>query len=422
MKTYREVMKYFGMKSCSEILLTNIQDNSKKVNSNSVFVAIGNGNNYINEAKSNGAKLILSDKDYEFLKEKLMNFCLWFYDDPSFDLVLIGITGTNGKSTTANFIAQLLPNSLLISNIEKRKNAYFVTNTTPSSIEIVHALLKAKERNYKYVIMEVSSIGIKEKRVKGLLFDVVGLTNLTSDHLDYHHSVEEYQKVKIDFINEQFSKIYIGNVLTDVIDRIERPYIQVDEKIIQKKLNLSKFNIENLALAYQIALNYVKKSILDRKVRKVKLPKGRSQIISKKPLVIVDYAHTEVAFLTILLEYKKKTKGRLLVLFGAGGNRDKIKRAKYGEYVYQYADIAIVTNDNPRNEKQEDIVEDIIKINPSFFLVEYDRKQAIHRILKIAKKDDTVLILGRGHEQIQLIKNLKIYLSDVEEVRKWIKK
>ncbi len=422
MKTYREVMKYFGMKSCSEILLTNIQDNSKKVNSNSVFVAIGNGNNYINEAKSNGAKLILSDKDYEFLKEKLMNFCLWFYDDPSFDLVLIGITGTNGKSTTANFIAQLLPNSLLISNIEKRKNAYFVTNTTPSSIEIVHALLKAKERNYKYVIMEVSSIGIKEKRVKGLLFDVVGLTNLTSDHLDYHHSVEEYQKVKIDFINEQFSKIYIGNVLTDVIDRIERPYIQVDEKIIQKKLNLSKFNIENLALAYQIALNYVKKSILDRKVRKVKLPKGRSQIISKKPLVIVDYAHTEVAFLTILLEYKKKTKGRLLVLFGAGGNRDKIKRAKYGEYVYQYADIAIVTNDNPRNEKQEYIVEDIIKINPSFFLVEYDRKQAIHRILKIAKKDDTVLILGRGHEQIQLIKNLKIYLSDVEEVRKWIKK
>lgn len=422
MKTYREVMKYFGKKSCSEILLTNIQDNSKKVNSKSVFVAIGNGNNYINEAKSNGAKLILSDKDYDFLKEKLMDFCLWFYDDPSFDLTLIGITGTNGKSTTANFIAQLLPNSLLISNVEKRKNTYFVNNTTPSSIEIVHALLKAKERKYKYVIMEISSIGIKEKRVNGLFFDAIGLTNLTSDHLDYHHSIEEYQKAKIDFINEQFSKIYIGNALTDAMNRIKRPYLQVDEKIIQKKLDLSKFNIENLALAYQIALNYVKKSTLDRKVRKVKLPKGRSQIISKKPLVIVDYAHTEVAFLTILSEYKKKTKGRLLVLFGAGGNRDKTKRAKYGEYVHQYADIAIVTNDNPRNEKQEDIVEDIIKINPSFFLVEYDRKQAIHQILKIAKKDDTVLILGRGHEQIQVFDNLKIYLSDAEEVKKWIKK
>lgn len=422
MKTYREVMKYFGKKSCSEILFTNIQDNSQNVNSNSIFIAIEKGNNYINEAKAKGAKLIISDKDYPYLKEKLMSFCLWFYDDPSYDLTIIGITGTNGKTTTAKFLSTLLPKSLLISNVEKSKNTYYVINTTPSPIEIVHALLKAKEKKCRYVIMEVSSIGIKENRINGLLFDVIGLTNLTSDHLDYHHTKEEYQKTKIDFINGQFSRLYVGNVGQDIIDMINRPFLLTNEKPLQNKHNLSSFNLDNLSLAYQIAIDYISKSTLNRRLRKVKLPKGRSQMLCKKPTVIVDYAHTEEAFLAILNEYKSKTKGRLLVLFGAGGNRDKSKRKKYGEYVRKYADIAIVSNDNPRNENQEEIVNDIIKIDPSFFLIEYDRKEAIKKIIKIANKEDTVLILGRGHEQIQHINKLKIHLSDIEEVRKWIKK
>ncbi len=422
MKTYREVMKYFGKKNCSEILLTNIQDDSRNVNSNSIFIAIEKGNNYINEAKAKGAKLIISDKDYPYLKEKLMSFCLWFYDDPSYDLILIGITGTNGKTTTAKFLSTLLPKSLLISNVEANKNTYYVVNTTPSTIEIVHALLKAKEKKYHYVIMEISSIGIKENRINGLLFDVIGLTNLTSDHLDYHHTKEEYQKTKIDFINGQYSHLYIGKVNQDIINMITRPYMIVDNKIIQNKNKLSGFNLDNLSLAYQIASYYINKSYLNRRLKKVKLPIGRSHVLSKKPRVIVDYAHTETAFLAVLSEYKSTTKGCLLVLFGAGGNRDKTKRIKYAEYVRRYADIAIVSNDNPRYEKQEEIINDIVKFDSSFFMIEFDRKEAIRRIIKLAKNSDTVLILGRGHENIQYIKDLKIHLSDIEEVRKCLKK
>lgn len=421
MKTYCEVMKYFKIKSSSEILFTNIQENSKKVNKNSIFVALGKGNNYITEAKKNGARLIISDKEYPFLKDNLMDFYLWFYDYPNFDIELIGITGTNGKTTTSFFLHQLLKKSLLISNVPGRNNIYLTVNTTPSSLEIVHALLKAKESKLRYVIMEVSSIGIKENRVKGLLFNVIGLTNLTSDHLDYHHTLEEYQQTKIDFINSQVSKLYIGELSEELITKLSRPYFKVSKISIQKPNNLSSFNIYNLSLAYQIASSYINVRKLNYRLKRVKLPKGRSQLIHKKPRVIIDYAHTEAAFLAILSEEKKKCKGKLLVLFGAGGNRDKGKRYKYGELVYKYANVGLVCNDNPRYESPSEIIDDIIEVNPSFFIVEQDRKRAINQILKMAKKEDTVLILGRGHEKIQQINHLEIYLSDEDEVKKWIK-
>ena len=417
MKTIKQICEYFNIECSSTDIISNIQNDSRHVNENSLFIAIEKGNLYVDDALKNGAKFVISDIDVLDLKKRLMEFCLWFYEYPTLDIDIIGITGTNGKSTTAFYLHQLLKKSLLISNIYKGKREYFVNNTTPSPIEIVHALLYAKNHKLKFIIMEVSSIGIKEYRVEGLLFNAIGLTNIESDHLDYHQTLENYQMSKIDFINDQVSLVFISSLDKQLLSLINRPYVLANKVKLPNIKRISDYNKKNLSLAASIANNYIK--VKKHHLRRLRLPKGRGQVICYKPRIIIDYAHTESAFFNILNFEKSITKGRLLVIFGSGGNRDKTKRNKYGNLVKRFSDFSIVTNDNPRDENPLAIVSDIIKGNEDFFEVELDRKKAIKKIILMANKLDTILILGKGHETIQLVNDMKIYLSDEEEARKW---
>lgn len=438
MKTAKEVYRYFLKESPLEIELFDVEDDSRKVKPGTIFIAIEKGNLYKEEARKNGASLILSDEEIPNLKERLLPFLLWFFDYPDKDVTLIGVTGTNGKSSTAYFIFQLLKDAFLISNVPlKNKNTYVTRNTTPYPVDFVHALRKAKERKKKYVILEVSSIAIKEQRLHDLLFSIVVFTNLSEDHLDYHHTLEDYQKTKLDFFIEQPSIRFASLEMKEFSSLKEVPIYFVSPLTIDKKGKLSHlyqgkklhfnhfpyYQGSNITLALAVA-EYANtpKNYIKRISRRLTSLNGRYKVVLKHPKVIIDYAHTVFAMETVLKETKKKTKGKLLVVFGAGGDRDKKKRALYGDAVYQYSDVAIVTNDNPRSEDPMAIVHQIIQNHPSYFLIELDRKRAIERVLNLASSQDTVLLLGKGHEITEKVKDYEIYLNEEEEVRKWQKK
>ncbi len=435
MKTIGEIYHYFGIEKDYEALIEAVEDDSRRVKGGSLFIAIEKGNDYIEDAKRRGASLILSDRKIPSLKERLLSFLLWFYDHPEKYLTLIGVTGTNGKTSTAFFIHQLLKNSFLVTTVKKEKKAFLSKNTTPYPVELVHLLMKAKELKCRYFIMEISSIGICEKRLEGLLFQTLILTGITSDHLDYHRTLFEYQSSKIDYLNAQVGKKFIA-ADPSILKRIHRPYIYVESLKEDKRgylvyeenhhripiKRIPSYNATNLSLAIAVAKYYgVKGRSLKYRLKSLRLPLGRHQVIMKKPLVIIDYAHSESAFKTILVAVRKITRGRLFLIFGAGGERDVIKRSGYGDLAYLYADYAMITNDNPRHEDPLKIAHDIAINHQSFFHIELDRHKAIIRVLNIAQKNDTVLIVGKGHEVIQNINGQEFYFNDEEEVRKWRK-
>lgn len=435
MKSKKDILAFFAIEDKGEETYQELYDDSREVTKNSIFLAMGKANQYVEEARKKGA-WILSDQEFPSLSSRLLDFCLWFYDHPEHDVDLIGITGTNGKTTTASMIHQLLPHSLLISNVPQDHNTWMTRNTTPYPVSFVKALREAKKRKKKYVIMEVSSIAIAEKRLHPLSFQVLGFTNLSSDHLDYHHTLEAYQKTKIDFVNEQSAQKFIYHDPA-LLKRITTQYVAVntfpilkegkkttsfivdDRKVIRSRY-LPEYHINNLAIAYAIARYYQqKKRVLYRKMRHIHLPKGRHEVLMRKPRIIVDYAHTASAFEELLMEAERTTKGELYIVFGAGGERDKTKRSLYGEYAFRYANYAVVTNDNPRYEDPKEIVHDIVQNHPDFFHIEYDRRKAIDQVLLLAKREDTILLVGRGHETIQSIQGRDVFFSDQEEVRKW---
>lgn len=435
MKSIKEIYRFFHINNDDETMVDRVEDDSRNITKGDLFIAIEKGNDYIEEAISKGAKAILSDKLISDLNNRLLEFVLWFYDYPQKDLTLIGVTGTNGKTSTAYFLYQLLPKAFLVSNVyNNNKNIGYSINTTPTPVRLGNLIKKAQEQKRRFFIMELSSIGMKEKRLEGLLFQTIILTNITSDHLDYHHSLEDYQMTKISFINNQVAKkfIYASN---NIVAKINKPFVFVNPLTINNNnlvyqkgknhyliKNMPLYNASNLSLALAVASYYnVSFSNIKRVLKKIKRPLGRSQLIKQNPRIIIDYAHTASALETILKEEYDKKKGKIFVLFGSGGDRDKTKRPLYGDIVYKYADYALVSNDNPRYEDPLSIVHDIISHHPSFFHIELDRKIAIKRIMMLINKNDTFLLIGKGHEDYQLIKDYKIYLNDCEEVQKWLK-
>lgn len=437
MKKIKDVLAFFKIPSLLEEEVFDVEDHSKKIKKGMIFIAIGKGNQYRDEALKNGASLILSDQEIPSLKKDLLPFLLWFFDYPDKDVSLIGVTGTNGKSSTAYFIFQLLKDGFLISNVPlKEKSTYLIKNTTPYPVSLVHALLKAKKMGKKQVILEVSSIAIKEERCGGLLLNICVFTNLSEDHLDYHHTKEEYQKTKLQYFKNQPAIRFASLEMQQFETLKDVPVIYVPPLIEDKKGRLivkeehpisfshfPNYQKNNLALAIMVAHYFNVSSWRIRRLsHKIKSLNGRYKKVLDHPTVMIDYAHTVTAMIAVLKEAKKQTKGRLLVVFGAGGDRDKMKRVLYGDAVYNYSDIAIVTNDNPRSEDPMVIVHQIIAHHPTFFYIELDRKRAIERILNLAEKNDMVLLLGKGHEITEKVNDYEIYINEEEEVRKWQKK
>jgi len=430
-----------------------LKDNSQKIKNGDIFIAIrgvnNDGHSYINEAIKNGAKMVICEygnysvdtvicKD---TKEFLNNYLKVNYPK----IKVIGITGTNGKTTTAYLIYQAL-------NILNIKCAYIGTigfylekkvkdlnNTTPSSLEIFNMMNEASKNKYEYIVMEVSSHALDQGRCDFISFDYAIFTNLTEDHLDYHKTMENYalakQKLfkdlsKINIINndsEYADYFKINNYVTYGFKKSDyninvKKYFSVNNNVYKTKL-YGKHNVYNLSCVV-VLLNLLKipKYMIKKVIYKLKAPDGRMKTINYfSNKIIIDYAHTPDAFKNVINSLNNYHK--LYIVFGCGGNREREKRALMGNIATNCADYVIITNDNPRYEDENAILLDILKgICKNNYEIELNRGKAIEKGIQLLKKNDILLVLGKGHEKYQIIKNNKIFFSDLDEVLKCIRR
>ncbi len=425
------------------------------------------GHDYIDEAINNGASYIVSQKDLNITipyikvddtRKYLMDALYLDYKNIINSLTIIGITGTNGKTTSAYLTYQMLNlegfNASYIGTIGYINKYETITldNTTPDVLVLYKLLYDSYKKGIKYVVMEVSSQALSMNRLYKIDFDYIAFTNLSIDHLDYHKTMDEYLNSKLlilDHLKEN-AKIIINNddeksykFKKDGFEYITFGYTG-DYKIIDYKCSIDKttlvfmrnsitynitipftssFNVYNYLTMLTI-INNMGIDINDilNKTSMLHSPSGRCETYKiNNAYAIIDYAHTPDAMEKIIASYNKIKKGKIITIFGCGGNRDSSKRSIMGNIATSLSDYVIITNDNPRCEDEYLILEDILKgINKSNYEIELDRKKAIRKGINMLKNNDILLILGKGHEEYQIINDEKIYFSDKEEVKKYI--
>lgn len=445
---------------------TGITDDSRKVKKGFAFFAIKgvqfDGHKFIDTAIQNGAEIVVGELDepsyfpdnIKYVKVNnsrvaLANASKVFFNYPSKRLKMIGVTGTNGKTTISNLIYSIIKYS-------GRKAALIGTNgiyidnkkipaklTTPGIIELNEILTKILEEKCEYCVMEVSSHALHQNRVYGIDYDIAIFSNLSQDHLDYHKTMQNYaraKKILFDGLSEDaiaisnFDDDYGQFMLEDCkAEKVristeknadfrfltEKNYLILEEEKFQNNL-VGKFNKYNLAQAITAAK---KLGIENQKIKssceKLTAPEGRMQKIelSNGATAIIDYAHTPDALEKALISLKEEQiGGELFCVFGCGGDRDRSKRPIMGAVALSNSDIAIVTSDNPRTEDPTEIIKDIIQEHPTKFKIEIDRKKAISKACKMSRKGDLILIAGKGHEKYQIIGTKKVHFDDVEIV------
>ena len=451
--------------------MINIKTDSRKVQKGDTFVAIkGNtvdGHDYIEKAIENGAsKIVCEHGSYNVetiivpnTKEYLQKYIVDNYKDVINKLDIIGVTGTNGKTTTCFLTYQML-NKLGIKTayigtigFYVEDEVYELPNTTPEITEIYSMLTTALEKGCKTVVMEVSSHALSFKRIEGLNFTVEAFTNLTEDHLDYHKTMENYLNAKLlilDYLKEngtiivnnddEYSKYFekknyktIGFTKSDYeVKSYESTENGTIINFVYQGKNLSittnlrgKFNVYNYMTALAIINTY---GIDIQKIfditKDVFPPKGRcEQIKVRDAEAVIDYAHTPDAVEKIINSFLENKKGKIITIVGCGGDRDPKKRPIMGNVATQKSDYVIFTNDNPRTEDPKIIMEDIISgVTKDNYEIIFDRKEAINKGLDLLEKNDTLLILGKGHEDYQIIGHEKHHLDDKEIVLDYLKK
>ena len=440
----------------------NLKTNSKKVKPGDTFIALkginNDGHNFIDEAIKNGASLIIAERGnysvdtiivpdtHEYLCEYLKNMYDYIFDK----IKIIGITGTNGKTTTTFLTASAL-NKLGIKASYIGTIGFYIdekvkdlNNTTPDILDIYEMFIESYEKNCKYIIMEVSSQALSMHRCDGIKFDYVAFTNLTEDHLDYHKTMNEYALAK----QQLFKNVKKGGYALINIDDQYKDYFllknknitygfnnsdyiiqdyKIENNILSFKLNnelfntklLGKYNIYNLTVVI-ILLKLIgfKYEEIKNIIYNLESPKGRMERIEfKDNLIIIDYAHTPDAVEKIINAVKEFCRGKIITLIGCGGNRDKLKRPIMGEGACKLSDYVIFTSDNPRFEKPEDILNDIVKnLKYKNYEVEINRQAAINKGIQKLGKNDILLLLGKGHEEYQIINDIKYKFSDKEIV------
>ena len=471
---FKDVEYKILQKVSDEINGEDLEFDSRKIKQGDVFIAlegsIVDGHTFISKAIENGAKTILVEKDVEKveginyflvdeLREKMGIIASNFYGYPQNQLKIVGVTGTNGKTTTTYILESILgeKNVARIGTVEYKIGDEIIPapNTTPSSLEIIKICKKALEKNIKYLIMEVSSHGLDIGRVNMLRFEAGIFTNLTLDHLDYHKTMENYylakrklfdlvkdKKNSIINIDDEYGKKYLeytngisygigqGDIQGE-IKQIIREGQEVTIKIFEKeyKINLrllGRYNLSNLlgAIGAVKTLGLSDEEIIS-KIPLIHGAPGRFEPvkIDRDFTVIVDYAHTGDALENILKSINEFKTNRVITVFGCGGDRDKTKRPIMGGIAEKYSDIVIVTSDNPRTEDPEEIIKDIaVGLTKENHTVEIHREKAIEKAISLAEKNDIILIAGKGHENYQVIGREKIHFDDKEEVIKAIKK
>ena len=419
--------------------------NSKYVNPGDTFLASDDNYKYIDlELLKKTSKIIFTCDKNKYIYDH-------FYNKIK-DLTLIGITGTNGKTTTCYLIYQML-NMMNVKTAYIGTNGFYVENevtslenTTPSMDILYNLLNRAHDLGCKVVVMEVSSHALKQDRVYGLLYDIVAVTNITEDHLDYHKSMDDYinskrllinklrnRKICILNKNDKYYKKFIkdGNInyiigedikiLKSIpgIDSVSLTF--KDEKIYNVTLPLAgKFNIYNYLMAYKIvkSLGYDGDKIISI-TPNLKEPLGRMQKVNyNKNVIFTDYAHTPDAVLNVLKTVNEIKNDGIITIIGCGGNREKEKRPVMANIACENSSYVIFTNDNPRFEDEKDIIKDMLKGASGKYEVIYDRYSAIKKGISMLKENMILMILGKGHEDYQVIGDKKIHFSDIEAVDK----
>ena len=445
-----------------------IKIDSRCVKKHDTFIAIktlhNDGHMYIEDAIKNGAtKIVCEHGKYSVptvivkdTRKYLSNYLKKYYYKKIKNLKLIGVTGTNGKTTTSFSIYQALNNigikCAYIGTIGVYMDDFVCTlnNTTPELLDIYEMLLKCEENNYEYVVMEVSSHALSLGRVDGLLFDTAIFTNISTDHLDYHKTIDDYAHAKqklfymcnkaIVNVDDKYSYLFIlnnnknytyGKSISEYMikniklyDKYTKFSIIHNEEYKYKTTLLGEFNVYNLTnvivLLSMIGIDYktIKNAILN-----IKPPKGRMDIIHyKDSIIVIDYAHTPDAVSKVINTVKSFSKNKIYTIIGCGGNRDKTKRPVMANIAVNNTDFAIFTSDNPREEKQSNIFKDMTSnIKNDNYVIINDRKAAIKYGINLLKKNDILLVLGKGHEDYQIIGNKKIHFDDKEIVLDFIK-
>ena len=448
---------------------------SRKATAGSLYVAIkgtvSDGHTYIDSAIEKGAKSIICEalprnlaKDITYVQVKNSSKALGkiaanYFGNPSEKLKLIGITGTNGKTTASTLLFDIFKNlgyqTALISTVEYRIGDEVIpsTHTTPDVIRLNQMLAKAVDFGCEYAFMEVSSHGIHQDRIEGLHFAVAGFTNLTHDHLDYHKTFDEYLKTKKRFFDElPESAIAItnaddknGSVMLQNCKAKQKTYalktladyhgkvLEVDFNGMLLNFNgkefwttlTGKFNVYNLLLAYAVAveLGFGEEEVLQA-ISTLKRVKGRFETLKSNGGIffVIDYAHTPDALENVLDSINEiRTKNeRLITVFGCGGDRDHEKRPEMGKIATRKSTLAIITSDNPRTEDPSAIIKEIeAGVEPQNFS-KYtsipDRREAIKMAIKFSEPKDIVLVAGKGHENYQEINGIKHHFDDKETI------
>ena len=459
-----------------DIKINNIEFDSKKINNNDLFVAIKgekfNGHIFIDDAISNGAIAIVvtevpvklyKNKTYVVVKDTAL--CLPFlaknfYKNISKNIKLIGVTGTNGKTSIVNLLHQLFAlmgeKSGMLSTVQNKIGSLTLdtTHTTPDILTIYRLLQKMVDKKCKYCFMEVSSHAIDQFRVKGLNFDIAVFTNLTHDHLDYHKTFSIYRDIKKSFFDSleedaiaiinrddknskkmvestKANKLYYSlKILADYNCKIieydfEGTLIKINNQDLWIKL-VGEYNVYNVLAVFAVVkkLGFSEKTLF-RYVSMLDSPEGRFQIVrsSNKIIGIVDYAHTPDALENILKVINKINikNSKIITIIGCGGNRDMDKRPKMAKVACTLSSNVIFTNDNPRDEDPKKIISQMMKgvskIQLEKVIVVEDRLQAIKTAYILAKTNDIILLAGKGHEKYQQLKNEKIEFDDFKELK-----
>lgn len=363
---------------------------------------------------------------------------------PSRNLKIIGVTGTDGKTTTATLIHHII--------IESGKNASLVTSlgakigdktydtgfhtTTPSSFSLQKYIKKALNAGSESIVLEVTSHALDQNRVGGIIYEIGVLTNITHEHLDYHRTYENYVKTKSKLLKR--SKISIINMDDQSFEHVLKEILGKKVLTYSRKNKKADFNLDNINIDLQkvddinkhnflaaiacAKIIGIKDEIIKGAIKSFVLPEGRQEVLyNKKFKVVLDFAHTPNSFEKVLPGIKKTTSGRLIHVFGVAGERDATKRPLMGQASAKYADIIILTAEDPRSERIEDINEQIklgIKKYKGELLEIPDRQEAINKAVRIAQKGDVVIITGKGHEKSMNLGNGEIPWSEHAAVEK----
>lgn len=462
---------------CEEFATTQINgitSDSRQVKPGFAFVCISgvtdDGHNFVDSAVNSGASVIIAERDtgvknqiiVDDTRELYANMCAAWFGNPANDLKLIGVTGTNGKTSVTYMLKSILEHAGhkvgLIGTIHNMIGDEIIEtkNTTPGVYELNRLFSLMKQKGCAYVVMEVSSHALDQKRVCNLVFEAAVFTNLTQDHLDYHKTMENYLQAKkrlfsmcktaIVNADDDYSAELISGLDCRVVTYSLSDSATYSAKAVQYYpasveyelvsdtiLNHIKFNTGGKFSVYNsmcsaitaIELGFSVTLVIDA-IAKISGIKGRAEVVPTNSdfTVIIDYAHTPDGLKNILSTFRDCQKNRVIALFGCGGDRDKTKRPIMGNIAARYADYVIVTSDNPRSEEPIEIINDILAgtdgVKTPIKVIE-NRIEAIKYAVSIAQSGDIIVLAGKGHETYQILSSGTIHLDEREIVQEALK-